>query len=121
MSLEETALRWESRLATWWKFLIVFGVLTIVVTTAFVIVTLAEVQRLSETNNRLNERTVQIANRLEDCTTPHGACYEDSQRRTGQAVVTLNEVTQAAVICADQPGVITRPEMESCIKMQLGK
>jgi hypothetical protein len=105
---------WENRLTFFWKLLIIFGVLTICATAGFVVYTLAEVQRVSQVNSRLNQRMI-------ECTTPGYRCYDDGTARTGEAVHSLNEVTKAAVICADQPGVITQATMESCLKKQLGK
>lgn len=106
--------RWERRLSAWWKVLIAVSFVAILVTTSFVVVTLVQVQQLAQVNANLNSRLV-------DCTTPGHACYDEGQKRTGQAVVTLNEVTKAAVICADQPGVITQATMESCLNKQLGR
>ena len=114
LTLAQHTQKWESRLTFFWKLLIIFGVMTICVTTGFVVYTLTEVQRVSQVNSRLNQRMI-------ECTTPGYRCYDEGQERTGQAVVTLNEVTKAAVICADQPGVITQATMESCLKKQLGK
>lgn len=119
--LVEHTKKWDERLTLFWKMLILFGVTMIVVVGVFLVYTLTEVQRIGEANNQLNKQTIQISQRLVDCTTPGHACYDSGQKQTGQAVKTLNQVTEAAVICADAPGVITKPEMESCIKAQLGK
>jgi hypothetical protein len=37
---------------------------------------------------------------IKDCVYPTGKCFRDSQERTGQAIVTLNDATVAAVSCA---------------------
>lgn len=55
--------------------------------------------------------------KVKDCTSPSGKCYQDGGRRTGQAVGSINTVTQIAVICADQYD--GRAAIEACIHEQL--
>ncbi len=40
------------------------------------------------------------AERIEDCTTPGRPCYEDAQRRTGEAVAGINQGTLAVITAA---------------------
>jgi len=57
------------------------------------------------------------AYQVKDCTTPSGHCYRDGVQRTGQAVGSINTVTQIAVVCADQYD--GRPAIEACIHDRL--
>ena len=59
--------------------------------------------------------------RLIDCTTPEGQCYQDGQTRTGEAVNTINEVTILAASCVKIPGVDTEIEIRACIEQGLNK
>jgi hypothetical protein len=83
--------------------------------------TLDKVQKLTETNVKLNNITVENSKLLVDCTTPGYPCYERSRGESGKAVTILNNATKAAVICADQQGSITTTEMETCIKTEVAK
>ena len=58
-----------------------------------------------------------IAFQIRDCTTPSGGCYQRGQEQTGQAVGSINTVTQIAVVCADQYD--GRPAIEACIHDRL--
>ena len=54
---------------------------------------------------------------VKDCTTPSGGCYQRGAAQTGQAVGSINAVTQIAVICADQ--FDGRSAIEACIHDRL--
>lgn len=120
-SLVHNADKWKHRFDNLLRALVVLVVIAALVTTYFTILTLTKVQTLTEQNVELNKLSVSNGELIVDCTTPGGGCYERSRQATGQAVLSLNQVTKAAVICADRPGVITTSEMESCITIEIKK
>lgn len=63
----------------------------------------------------------QQRDRLIDCTTPGGRCFEDSQKRTADAVGNLNEITVFAAACADKAGVNTVAQIQACVLDELEK
>jgi hypothetical protein len=58
---------------------------------------------------------------IEDCTTPGRDCFDENQKRTGEAVSSINEVVLYAAYCADQPGATTPEEIEQCVLNQLAR
>ncbi len=50
-----------------------------------------------------------------DCLDPAGQCYKDSQKRSGQTVASINEITYYAAVCADRPGSQTLDEIRLCV------
>lgn len=113
--------KWKARFDNILRALVVVVVIAALATTYFTIATLGKVQTLTEQNVELNKLSVSNGDLIVDCTTPGGGCYERSRAETGKVVLNLNQVTKAAVICADQPGVITASAMESCITTEIKK
>jgi hypothetical protein len=89
--------------------------ITTIVTAGFTIWSLAELQRVSDQNNEVNKLSITILERLQDCTTPGGGCYEQSREGTSGAINNINEVTVAAAACADREGVNTVTDIRKCI------
>lgn len=69
--------------------------------------------------------------RLIDCTTPQGKCFEENNERTGKVVaaivdstierarplhVTTRKVAALAAFCADKPGSQTAQQIQDCIE-----
>jgi hypothetical protein len=76
---------------------------------------------LGQQNKALNEQNVRIGSRLIDCTTQGHRCYDESNARTNKVIITLNQVTKAAAVCADKPGPISETEMDDCVVNLLSK
>jgi hypothetical protein len=59
-----------------------------------------------------------ISDRLLDCTDPKGKCYLEGQKRTGEAVAGINEITlkvvTAALACRDD-GLTEYKELSKCV------
>lgn len=53
--------------------------------------------------------------RILDCLEPAGECYQRSQQQTGDAVASINEISQYAAVCADRPGSQSLDEIRRCI------
>ena len=70
------------------------------------------IEELAELNRRNGDRVI-------DCTTPKGQCFEESQRRTGAAVGTINEITVLAAYCAHEHE--SEPEIRTCIEDNLDR
>ena len=85
-----------------------------ITTAAITLYLLTNIQELTAGNQ-------QIQLRLQDCTTPGGKCYEESAKRTGVAIVKINDIAKAANVCADLPGSITTDAMSKCIEDELKK
>lgn len=56
-----------------------------------------------------------------DCTQPTGECYRESQKRSADVVGSINEISLYAAACADQSGVQTVEEIQSCVIARLSK
>ncbi len=57
------------------------------------------------------------ADRIESCTTPGQECYEDQQRRTGDAVAGINQGTLAIIVAAiscQADGIIDEKPLARC-------
>ena len=113
--------KWKNRVTAVLQVFTAIAIITVFLMMYFVVVSLLKINNLTETNNDLSKLTVTISKRLEDCTTPTGDCYKNAQTSQGSAVVTLNTVTKAAVICADRPGSISESELEKCIQEEIPK
>jgi hypothetical protein len=77
---------------------------------------------LLEESKIQSERNGQVLSRLIDCTSPEGHCYQESQRRTGESVATINQITVAAGYCAQAlPRESTLAQYRKCIEVELQK
>ena len=110
------ATKWKQRLDATLRILVIMAVITTMVTTGFVVWSLVELQRLSKNSNELNQLTVTISERLQDCTTPGGSCYEQSRSGSSGAIRDINNITIAAAACADREGVDTVADIRKCIE-----
>lgn len=101
--------------------ILVFLVAVAVGTSLYLILAMGiQIQKIGEQNRTLSEQNVYIGQRLIDCTTPGHECYEDVNKNTGKAVATINQITEAAVVCSkDLPTPVTIPMMDACIKKAL--
>lgn len=95
-------------------------ILTVIALLVMIFVSAAAWNRVGVQNEQLlkiaasNEKELTL---LIDCTDPKGQCYQEGQRRTGEAVGNINEVIIAAVYCADtMPNTATLEELEGCVK-----
>lgn len=93
--------------------LVLLAVVTIVRTTTLVEL-IREDQKAGQARSKETNR---IANQIESCTTPAGECYQRSQRNTGAAVSTINEITVYAAACASQPATLAAPNVERRIEL----
>lgn len=63
------------------------------------------------------ENAARSAERIEDCTTPGRKCFDDSQKRTAEAIVGINEgtlrVIVAAISCQDD-GITEQRALSIC-------
>lgn len=60
--------------------------------------------------------TKRNSDRLVDCTTPGGKCYEQGRSATGGAVGTINKVTISAIYCSGKLGpVATIAALNACV------
>lgn len=63
------------------------------------------------------EQAARTAFRIEDCTTPGGQCFEQSQKRTGQAVAGINQGTLAVIVAAlscQDDGIVGQKALARC-------
>lgn len=65
--------------------------------------------------------TNSTSKRLLDCTSPQGKCYQDGNRRTGEAIGNINRVSIYAAYCAKIPVNVTAKQIENCINAELQK
>ena len=95
--------------------LAITGLVVGVVATVFATYSLLSVVREQQkTNVGTNERIV-------DCTTPGGKCYQQGQERTGQAVGDILKGATYAIACADKRGVQTEAEIQACVLKRIAK
>lgn len=74
-------------------------------------------------NNQLTNRVSETNFRMADCTTPGGRCYEESRRRTGQAIedIIRSEIFMAecARLYPDEAGPAFDRKLEACVAERL--
>lgn len=69
-------------------------------------------------------------NLIRSCTTPAGQCYEDGNKRTGEAIAAIVEsqtslhretrrYAATAAACADRPGPQTTRQIARCIRKEI--
>jgi uncharacterized Ntn-hydrolase superfamily protein len=64
---------------------------------------------------RLLRQITRVSKRIRSCTTPGQPCFTDAQKRTGDAVASINRVVILAAACAvGQTGTV--PEIKSAIQ-----
>lgn len=102
------------------SFLLGVAAAAIVLLMVFTLVQTNTVVRLIREDQKAGQerskQTKAIADRIESCTTPEGACYRRGQQNTGAAVSTINEITIYAAACAKQPGIDTAREIRACVE-----
>ena len=67
---------------------------------------------------RTNTETLEL---IRSCTTPGKPCFDEGQKRTGEAVGTINQVSVFAAACADAPKRQSVKEIEACVRDRLEK
>lgn len=85
-------------------FLCIAVVMLCLAVTAITVITV-RLQQLNSTDQLEQTRIAAVeakrtSKRIEDCTTPGRACYDDAQRRTGTAVLSINRVVILAAACS---------------------
>lgn len=103
---EPAELRNAARAAFWKRVAQAAGILALILTLAFSAWTVSLI-RATQVDNRTTltsardaaTAAARTANRVEDCTTPGGDCYERSQRQTSGAVAGINTITVRATAC----------------------
>lgn len=61
-------------------------------------------------------RIVALQETITDCVTPTGECYKRAQKRTGDAIATLNLATLYAVYCVDRNPHADIPSIQACVR-----
>lgn len=116
-----TSSSWRHIMDTLVRILVMLIAIAVGVSLYCIVVVSYNVQQLTIQNNDLNRRNIQIGQRLIDCTTEGHTCYDQSNQRTNRVIISLNDVTKAAAVCADKPGTIGIKEMDDCIQTELSK
>lgn len=79
-----------------------------------------QLKTIANYNKTLSTQNRQILDRIMSCTNPDGACYQASQKSTGDAVANINTVSVTAAYCAKTtPNTATLQEFKKCIESQL--
>lgn len=79
---------------------------------AVVLISQYQLQRLGS----VAADTKRNSDRLVDCTTPGGKCYEQGRSATGGAVGTINKVTISAIYCSGKLGpAATVAALNACV------
>lgn len=60
-----------------------------------------------------------LAEKINSCTDPEGACARRGRAQTGAAVMDISSRQIAAVACADRPGTQTPLEIKACVERTL--
>jgi hypothetical protein len=71
---------------------------------------------------RLLHEITRVSRRIRSCTTPGQPCYDAGQKRTGDAVASINRVVILAAACAvGKTGTVTQIEtaIQSCVIQRL--
>ena len=97
-------------------FLVILSMALVLALTAVAYLALAASQQSMENGAVLN-KIEGVNNRLVDCSVPGGKCFQESQDRTKQAVVGVNEGTLRVIVAAlscQEEGVTSQPALARC-------
>lgn len=76
-------------------------------------------------NNRVISQVRETNNRVADCTTAGGQCFEDGRRRTGGAIDAITRISIYVALCArlypGESGPAFDAKMEKCVADRLAK
>lgn len=86
----------------------------VVATVALVLLSVAN-RRLGVANSELNEQNAQIVDQIRSCTTEGGACYEESQKRTGDIARTIVMGGIYAQLCLRDNPDASDDALEACV------
>lgn len=111
MTAEQHAREQRFRIYGLWQTLL--GILVVIF---MVFTTVVAVWTLQATLDQ-SYQNGQVLDRLVDCTTPGGECYQQSQSQTGAAIDTINRLTVEAGWCAKSlPQGSTEAQYRQCIE-----
>jgi len=114
------------RAELWKRRLIVF--IAVAVTCLFILLsyviarqgqTIEEIRATQQDGSPSSRRLITLSNLIADCVTPGRPCYDDGQKRTANAVGSINEITAITVACGDLPGEQTVAQIRACVTKQL--
>jgi hypothetical protein len=108
----------RSRLDTRW-----LAAALAVLAAVLVVGLLLQVRTARTVNERLGAQLDQLAKvsrtndatfaRMLDCTEPTGKCYQQGQRRTGEAIGSINDAAILAAVCAHQHADVA--DVRACV------
>jgi hypothetical protein len=84
--------------------------------------------QINVNQTRLIRKVAQVSRQIQSCTTPGKPCYQDGQRRTGEAVSNIGRSSIAAAVCvvkipAEEIAASSRSELidtiAACVVAQL--
>lgn len=78
--------------------------------------TVYEVRQTQTEGTPQGRRIVQLQETISDCVNPQGDCYKRGQKRTGDAIATLNLATLYAVYCVDRNPRADVPAIQACVR-----
>lgn len=90
--------------------------LCVVLVAVILVITTVTLQELRG-NSAENRRNTTL---LVDCTTPGHQCYDESAKRTGEAVSIINRIAVYAAYCAKNlPDGVPVEQVEKCVRTEL--
>lgn len=87
---------------------------------AVIVLLLAGALTLTVQNAKIARQNREISRQVADCTTAGGRCYQEGQRRTGEAVADIARMQVLVEVCGSQPGVDTVAEVQRCVQQRAG-
>lgn len=119
---EERLLRRTTLLRRSMVFLAIASVLVCLTTVAITVLAIRDSQKGSAEVLKQTERTARL---VASCVHPGRKCYEDAQRRTGDAISNINRVAILAAACAASVDVADQDariqETTDCVLQRLAK
>lgn len=77
------------------------------------------VQDQQEANTGVVKGIEGLAEKIDSCTDPKGACTKRGQKSTAEAIGDINRITAIAAACADQAGQQSLEQIQACIIAEL--
>lgn len=77
------------------------------------------IRETQQSGSPLLKEVQEATKAIQGCTTPGESCYERGDDTATRAIVEVNRIITLTIVCADQTGSQSLPEISKCVTEQL--